>query len=93
MVMSSNPQLRRIVLDVDSPSEVELVKFAHELGKVSGVDAVYVKVEETDVGVLGLKVVIEGSMDFDEVKRAIEKLGAVIRSIDEVSVGKYILKS
>lgn len=84
--------LRRIVLDVDAPSELEIIKLASELGRLTGVDAVYIKVEETDVGVLGLKVIMEGSLNFNDVKRVIEVNGAVIRSIDEVSVGEYILK-
>ena len=86
------PALRRIVLDVDAPSEVDVVKLATELGRVEGVDAVYVKVEETDVGVLGLRVIIEGLIDFNEVKRSLESMGAVIRSVDEVSYGRYAIK-
>ncbi|KUO93023.1 MAG: hypothetical protein AT713_04205 [Caldivirga sp. JCHS_4] len=86
------PLLRRVVLDVDAPSELEIIKLANELGRIKGVAAVYVNVEETDVGVLGLKIVMEGSIDFNEITRVIEVNGAVIRSIDEVSVGEYILK-
>ncbi|KUO86263.1 MAG: DUF211 domain-containing protein [Caldivirga sp.] len=86
------PLLRRVVLDVDAPSELEIIKLANELGRIKGVAAVYVKVEETDVGVLGLRIVMEGSIDFNEIRRVIEVNGAVIRSIDEVSVGEYILK-
>jgi hypothetical protein len=89
---SDEPLLRRVVLDVDAPSELEIIKLANELGRIKGVAAVYVKVEETDVGVLGLRIVMEGSIDFNEIRRVIEVNGAVIRSIDEVSVGEYILK-
>lgn len=84
--------LRRVVLDVDAPSELEIIKLANELGKVKGISAVYIKVEETDVGVLGLKVIVEGVINFEDIKNVIEVNGAVIRSIDEVSVGEYILK-
>jgi Uncharacterized protein conserved in archaea len=91
-VGGDEPLLRRVVLDVDAPSELEIIKLANELGRIKGVAAVYVNVEETDVGVLGLKIVMEGSIDFNEIRRVIEVNGAVIRSIDEVSVGEYILK-
>jgi Uncharacterized protein conserved in archaea len=91
-VGGDEPLLRRVVLDVDAPSELEIIKLANELGRIKGVAAVYVNVEETDVGVLGLKIVMEGSIDFNEITRVIEVNGAVIRSIDEVSVGEYILK-
>jgi len=85
--------IRRVVLDVDIPSNISTVELAEKLGRVSGVKAVNVTVTDTDVEVLGLIVIVEGDgINYDEIKRVIEDLGGAIRSVDQVIVGEYILE-
>jgi hypothetical protein len=85
--------IRRVVLDVDIPSNTSTVELAEKLGRINGVKAVNVTVTDTDVEVLGLIVIVEGdSINYDEVRRIIEDLGGAIRSVDQVVVGEYILE-
>jgi len=64
---------------------------AKELYKVEGVKAVRVTVDDVDVDVLGLAIVVEGmDIDYGELEEALEKVGGVVHSIDEVVVGEYI---
>ncbi|MFB6470467.1 MAG: DUF211 domain-containing protein [Vulcanisaeta sp. AZ3] len=85
--------IRRVVLDVDIPSNISTVELAEKLGRINGVKAVNVTVTDTDVEVLGLIVIVEGdSINYDEVRRIIEDLGGAIRSVDQVVVGEYILE-
>lgn len=85
--------IRRVVLDVDIPSNISTVELAEKLGKINGVKAVNVTVTDTDVEVLGLIVIVEGdNINYDEVRRIIEDLGGAIRSVDQVVVGEYILE-
>ncbi len=87
------PRIRRLVLDVDIPSNVSMVELAERIGSLPGVRAVNATVTDTDVEVLGLIIIVEGDgFDFEAVKRVIENSGGVIRSVDQVIVGDYILE-
>jgi hypothetical protein len=86
------PGIRRIILDVDVPSNVPLVELAQQLSSVPGVRAINLTVTDTDVDVLGLVIVVEGDdIDYRELQGSIEKMGGAIRSIDQVVAGEYIL--
>lgn len=86
------PGIRRLILDVDVPSNVPLVELAQSLSNVPGVRAINLTVTDTDVDVLGLVIVVEGDdIDYKELQGSIEKMGGVIRSIDQVIAGEYIL--
>ena len=91
---SNRSNIRRIVLDVDFPSSgISIIKLASELTKVSGVKSVNVTVEDMDIDVLGLLIVVEGDgIDVDKLQKVIEDLGGVIRSIDQVIAGEYIVE-
>lgn len=84
--------VRRLVIDAAIPTkEISIVDVAKSLYGVEGVKAVRVVVDDVDVDVLGLIIVIEGEgIDVKEVERAIENVGGVIHSLDEVVVGEYI---
>ncbi|ABL88300.1 protein of unknown function DUF211 [Pyrobaculum islandicum DSM 4184] len=90
--MGDRPPIRRIVIDAAIPTKgVTIVDVAKELYKVEGVKAVRVTVDDVDVDVLGLAIVVEGvNVDYDELEKALEKVGGVVHSIDEVVVGEYI---
>ena len=90
--MGQRPPIRRIVIDAAIPTKgVTIVDVAKELYKVEGVKAVRVTVDDVDVDVLGLAIVVEGmDIDYGELEEALEKVGGVVHSIDEVVVGEYI---
>ncbi|ABO07495.1 conserved hypothetical protein [Pyrobaculum calidifontis JCM 11548] len=81
-----------MVIDAAIPTKgVTIVDVARELYKVEGVKAVRITVDDVDVDVLGLAIVVEGeNIDYREVEEALERVGGVVHSIDEVVVGEYI---
>jgi hypothetical protein len=85
--------IRRLVLDVDIPSNISTVELAEKLSRVSGVKAVNITVTDTDVEVLGLIIVVEGDgINYDEIRRVIEDSGGAIRSVDQVIAGEYVVE-
>jgi len=86
--------LRRLVLDVLKPHEPSNVLLALKLSEVDGVDGVNVSLAEIDQSTETLKITVVGNdLDFEEIKAAIENLGAVIHSVDEIVAGKKIVES
>lgn len=85
-------QIRRLVIDAAIPTKgITIVDVARELYKAEGVKAVRITVDDVDVDVLGLVIVVEGvDINFDEIENALERVGGVVHSIDEVVVGEYI---
>jgi len=90
--VGDRPPIRRMVIDAAIPTKgVTIVDVARELYKVEGVKAVRITVDDVDVDVLGLAIVVEGeNIDYREVEEALERVGGVVHSIDEVVVGEYI---
>jgi hypothetical protein len=90
--VGQRPPIRRIVIDAAIPTKgVTIVDVARELYKVDGVKAVRITVDDVDVDVLGLAIVVEGvDIDYDKLEEALEKVGGVVHSIDEVVVGEYV---
>lgn len=90
--MGDRPPIRRMVIDAAIPTKgVTIVDVARELYKVEGVKAVRITVDDVDVDVLGLAIVVEGeNIDYREVEEALERVGGVVHSVDEVVVGEYI---
>jgi hypothetical protein len=90
--VGQRPPIRRIVIDAAIPTKgITIVDVAKELYKVEGVKAVRITVDDVDVDVLGLAIVVEGvDIDYGELEEALEKVGGVVHSIDEVVVGEYI---
>jgi len=86
--------LRRLVLDVLKPlKEPSIVDVAKELSKIRGVEGVNITVNEVDVETLSLTIVVEGDdIDFDNIKRVLEEVGAAIHSIDQVIAGRKIVE-
>lgn len=84
--------VRRLVIDAAIPTkDISIVDVAKSLYEVRGVRAVRVTVDDVDVDVLGLIIVVEGDgINVNEIQEAIEKVGGVVHSLDEVVVGEYI---
>jgi hypothetical protein len=65
---------------------------AQALTEVEGVKAVNITVTDTDVDVLGLVIVVDGSgINYKALQESVERMGGVIRSIDQVMAGEYII--
>lgn len=90
--MGQRPTIRRLVIDAAIPTKgVTIVDVAKEIHRAPGVKAVRITVDDVDVDVLGLAIVVEGvDIDYEEIEMALEKVGGVVHSIDEVVVGEYI---
>lgn len=78
--------LKKIVLDVLKPLKgSSIIELAQTLSSVKGVSQVSVVVNEIDVETVTLTITIEGdSISYEGVKEAIERLGGVIHSVDQV---------
>ncbi len=81
--------IRRIVLDVLKPHEPPIHEVASRLVVLTGIDHVNVSLSEIDQSTETVKVAIDGSeISLDSIRKHLEELGAVIHSIDEVTVGR-----
>ena len=82
-------KIRRLALDVDKAvSRPDLLKLAAAMEGVKGVDGVNITVTEIDIETIGLNVTVEGdAIDYEEMRKAIEREGAVVNSIDQIVVG------
>lgn len=87
--------LRRVVLDVEkSLQRPELMTIVEAIDAVDGVQGVNMLVDEIDAEAMGMEIVVEGErMDFDALVEAIERTGAVVRSLDEVAVGERVVSA
>ena len=82
-------QITRIVLDVLKPHEPPIQELASKLASLHGIDRASVSLAEIDQSTESVKVSIEGTgISIDSVRKVLEELGAVIHSIDDVSVAK-----
>ena len=82
-------QITRIVLDVLKPHEPPIQELASRLASLHGIDRASVSLAEIDQSTESVKVSIEGTgISIDSVRKVLEELGAVIHSIDDVSVAK-----
>ena len=83
----------RLVLDVLKPEEPDIISFAQEIEKVPGVEGVSVVLYELDRKTETVKVILEGKgIDHEVLFDTLDRMGAVVHSIDEVSVGKRIVR-
>ena len=78
-------KIRRLVLDVLKPHQPNALDFASALTALSKDYRVTLTVIEVDKKTESTMVTIEGAdILFDDIKAAIEKMGASVHSIDEV---------
>lgn len=82
-------KIRRLVLDVDKAvSRPDLISLAAAIEAVKGVEGANITVTEIDIETIGLNVTVEGNaIDYDAMRKAIEREGAVVNSVDEIVVG------
>jgi len=80
-------KIQRLVLDVLKPHQPDALKFASALADLGRDYRVKLTVTEVDKSTESTIVTIEGAdIHFDNIKKAIEKMGASVHSIDEVEV-------
>ncbi len=85
--------IKRIVLDVLKPHRPSIVEMSRKLTSIKGVDGVNCTLDEVDQETESVRVTIEGSaIDFERVEQALRETGAVIHSVDSVSVGKKLVE-
>jgi uncharacterized protein len=85
-------KIRRVVLDTLKPMEPTIITMAQQISLVDGVSAVNISIVEIDLKVENAKITIEGdNINYIEVVKLIEDMGASIHSIDEVVAGKEII--
>ncbi|MCX7520863.1 DUF211 domain-containing protein [Microbacterium sp. STN6] len=86
--------IRRLAMDVDKVVDrPDMITLARALEAVAGVDAVNVTVTEIDIETVGTDVTVEGNdIDTDALFAAIESVGAVLHSVDEVVAGDHIVE-
>jgi len=82
-------KLKRLVLDVLKPRELDTIQLAKLICELDGVSRVDVAVVEVDVRTETLKLTVEGgSIDIEEVHKLLEDHGCALRSIDALSFEK-----
>ncbi|MCD1295117.1 hypothetical protein CUJ83_08915 [Methanocella sp. CWC-04] len=80
--------IKRLVLDVLKPHQPTILELAKSLSKLNHVTGVNLSLYEVDSQTENIKITIEGTnIDFDEIEKTIEDMGAVIHSVDEVAAG------
>ena len=85
--------IRRLVLDVLKPHVPTILDLATALAKVHGVTGVNLSLDEVDQQTESVKATIQGeNIDYDGVEDVIKNFGAAINRIDEVVVGREIVK-
>ncbi|MGD8506338.1 MAG: DUF211 domain-containing protein [Candidatus Bathyarchaeota archaeon] len=85
--------IRRLVLDVLKPHNPNVVELSEALSHLEGVEGVNVIIYEIDQKVENVKIIIAGnSIDFGDIKKKLEEMGATIHSVDEVAAGKRIVE-
>ena len=86
-------EIRRIVLDVLKPHRPSVVELSRKLTSIKGVDGLNCTLDEVDQETESVRVTIEGpAIDFDKVEQTLRENGAVIHSVDSVSVGKKVVE-
>jgi hypothetical protein len=86
--------IRRLALDVDKAvARPDLITVAAAMEAVGGVQGVNITVTEIDLETVGMEVTVEGEqIDYEALTRAIEGVGAVINSIDQIVVGSRMVE-
>jgi hypothetical protein len=88
LFVEARVQSRRIyiVIDVLKPHQPSLPEFAVNLKKLDGVEKVVINLKEIDNKTKSLKVILEGNIEYESLRVHLTKLGAEIKSIDQVVI-------
>jgi len=88
-------EIRRLVLDVDKAvSRPSILEIAAAIDSTPGVEATNIQVTEIDIETVGMNITIQGiSLNYEAIARAIENVGAVVHSIDELATGQVLIEN
>jgi len=85
--------IRRLVLDVLKPHNPSVVELSEALSHLEGVEGVNIIIYKIDKQVENAKVIITGSsIDFKNIEKTLQKMGATVHSVDEVAAGNRIVE-
>lgn len=82
----------KVVLDVLKPHDPNIASFSELLAELDGVEGVNVSLYEIDKEVENVKVTVKGDLDFRDLKRKVEGVGASVHSVDAASAGDEIIE-
>jgi len=86
-------EIKRLVLDVLKPHRPSIIDMSRKLTALKGVDGVNCTLDEVDQETESVRITIEGSgIDFEKVEQTLRENGAVIHSVDSVSVGRRLVE-
>lgn len=86
-------EIKRLVLDVLKPHRPSIIDMSRKLTALKGVDGVNCTLDEVDQETESVRITIEGSgIDFERVEQTLRENGAVIHSVDSVSVGRRLVE-
>jgi hypothetical protein len=85
-------EIKKLLLDSLKSRELSIVELSKALGSVSGVREVDLTVVEVDSNTETLKVTVKGPhINYDEIRKVMEKHAVSIKGVDEISVAKDVL--
>jgi hypothetical protein len=92
--MTKDLNVRRLTMDVDKAiARPSILELATAICGCSGVAGFNITVSEIDLETVGMDVTVEGErLDYDELVDAIDRVGAVVHSIDEIVCGNQIVE-
>lgn len=86
--------VKRVVLDVLKPHEPDKHELAMRLSSIEGIDGVNISLVEIDQNTESVRITIEGdNVDLNHVKNTMKDCGAAIHSVDEIAVGKKLVRT
>jgi hypothetical protein len=82
-------KIRRLLFDVDKAlARPSILEIATAVDACSGVEAFHISVEDVDTETMDLNVSVEGeNLNHAEIVAAIEKTGAVVHGLEQISAG------
>lgn len=94
LISGAGVRIRRVVMDVDKTVQrPDVIELGEAIEKVEGVEASNITVTEIDIETVGMDITVEGDgIDWAGLRRAIERTGAVVHSIDQLVVGERIIE-
>jgi len=82
-------KIKKLLLDSLKSRELSIVELSKALGSVDGVSEVDITVVEVDSNTETIKVTIKGpQINYDEIRKVMEKHAVSIKGVDEISVAK-----
>ena len=91
--MTKSLNIRRLALDVDKAMvKPSILQLAAAVGSCEGVQGFNITVSDIDIETVGMDFTIEGEyLDYDAIVKAIEEIGAVVHSIDQIVCGERMV--